>query len=163
MNVKTKEIIDVYHQFADSKTEEDSHCRRFIHGLNRSFLFKHGFDNETELLADFKLWLKYKTPKFIFANNPRKEMNALSLNIRDIHLPNWLERVNGAYHKVAVRFKELNIPLLCYSCYREAHSSYENVSVSSCKNESLKVKAQHGHRCSLYDTYELYLFYIMSL
>ena len=150
----------MYHKFANCDAA-DSYSRRFVHGLNPSFLSKHGFANEAELIADFKDWLSWKDYRFLFSNNPTIERRALSLNVTDICLPIWLERVHCAYHLVARRFKELNIPILCISCYKDAHSLYEKPPYF--KNETVKVKADHGHHCSLFDAYELYLFYILHV
>ncbi len=76
-------------------------------------------------------------------------------------LPNWIVRVDKQYHKIARRFKDRNIPYhSTTNCFEEAHCNF--VPLTYFKNETAKIKADHGFHCSLYDVYELYLFYVME-
>ena len=163
MDSKTYKIIDVYHGFAMCYDNNDWFSRRYVHGLNVDFLREHGFSNSQNLIADFKSWLSDKSYLIMFANDSIYECEVLKpLHFEDLRLPPWIERVKMSYHQIAVRYKELNIPILNSSCFHDAHTSFRKSYSHALRNETMIVKAQHGHHCALYDCYELYLKYIMQ-
>ena len=96
----------------------------------------------------------------IFANNPGKERKVFpQYSISDILLPPWEERVNKHYHEVPNQFKWMNIPIANVRCNAYIHNSYQCDPSTKMSSE----KHQHGHHCSLYDSYELYLFYLLHI
>lgn len=161
LDVNTLEIMDVYHEYAKCN-ETDSWARRNIHGLSLDFLDKHGHSTSDELINSFKNWLKTKHIMHIYANNPSKEKQFLQRTVYDIGLPVWIDRIKLASHILTQHYKRLSVPILKTSCNIEAHSSYKRHVLNS-TNPTECAKANHGYHCSLYDCYELYLFYLMSL
>lgn len=67
--------------------------RLHVHGLNTNFLNHHGFPDEEALIQDFKEWLSPKDVMTMYANDPTKENNILNLNIKDIGISPWADRV----------------------------------------------------------------------
>ena len=156
---QSKEIVDVYHKFADCKAKVDHYCRLFVHGLNPWFLSVNGFCNEKLLIADFKQWLSTKTYRLVYSNDASFEGKVLyPLHIEELTLPPWLQRVNEDYHQEAFRRKQYRIPVHNVTCDENAHTYYRRPYYW--KNETAFVKANHGHHCALYDCYELYLYYL---
>ena len=152
--------MDVYHKFANSGPNFDF-AHNYVHGLNDGFLKENGFPSQMHLIADFKQWLATKPYRVIYANDPTAEKNVFSpLYIENIGLPGWKTRVNQAYHIVANQFKKLNVPILNTSCHSDAHTDFMYFH-PNIRSEAQIAKALHGHHCSLYDVYELYLFYVM--
>ena len=163
MDNVTFQIISVYHKHADCDSDSDGWARTHVHGLNQSYLRLHGFSNDSELLSDFQKWLDSLNVICIFANNPAKERLFLHNNIiRDSLLPNWVDRASEPYHQVANCFKDLNIPVHGINCNPYAHRDYRSPSMRHLKTKKEEAKALHGHHCSLYDAYELYLYHIME-
>ena len=160
MNAGSRQIVDVYHAHAKSQTV-DTWPRRHIHGLNNHFLHRYGYPNEDCLLQNFRSWLCGKNVLVILTNNPRKEGLTPTLNIKDISLPPWSERVSHPSHQVARRFKNEFIPILDKRCCAEAHSAFEGYPLFN-MNETEIVKRNYGFHCSLYSAYEMYLCYIMN-
>lgn len=157
MNNWTYEIVSVYHQHANCNPQEDEWSRKHVHGLNQQYLQDFGFCDENSLLSDFKKWLATFNVACIFCNNPGKERKLFpNLIINDILLPPWINRVNQHYHEVTKRFKELSIPILNVRCSKYIHNQ--------CKFPPFldTPKVAFGHHCSLYDCYELYLFYVFQ-
>lgn len=161
MDRNTHEVVDVFHGHAYTE-EEDSFARRHIHGLNRDFLINKGFHHHSQLINSFKEWLRNKNYLIIYGNAPSSEMAALEIEVSDIYMDKWAERVKQPYHQVALRFKNLFIPICGKSCCKQAHSSFQYIIVRRPNNESDIARRQHGFHCSLYDVYELYLFYIFT-
>ena len=159
MDFDTREIIDVFHKHAKCD-EGDSWARKNIHGLNLSFLNKHGSASSAELVDELKSWLANKNILFFYGNDPYKESMFLQRAINDIGLPPWIERIDEAYHKIANTFKKHSIPIFNVRCKPEAHSSY-NRSVFRL-TPSNAAKQEHGFHCSLCDCHEMYLFYLME-
>ena len=161
---ETLGIIDVYHKFAAvDNLSVDSHSRRYIHGLNPSFLNENGFCNESLLIRDFKQWLNHLPYSVIYANDSSHENTLLkNVHVTDFRLLPWIERDNRPSHKIAFQFKLLNVSILQEnnSCFLSAHNLYETR--HHFRNETDIVKSRHGHHCALYDAYELYLFYVMT-
>lgn len=152
--------MDVYHKYASGVAKYD-YQHNYVHGLNESFLRCNGFPSHKELIADFKAWLATKRYRIVFANDPTSEKETFHpLYIEDIKLPGWKTRTHQPYHKVANQFKKLNVPILNTACHMDAHSDFMFFH-PSIRTESQCARALHGHHCSLYDAYELYLFYIM--
>ena len=160
MNAMTRQIVDVYHAHA-VPDNPDSWSSRHIHGLNKTFLQRHGFPNEQTLIRDFKRWLRSKDVLSMYANNPSKEMSALNLIINDMDLPRWSERVCQPYHQLALTFKTEFIPILDTRCCEQAHSDFVKYPMKKL-NETEIAKRDFGFHCSLYDAYELYLCYITN-
>ena len=160
MNALTRQIVDVYHAYAMS-TDDDSYARKHIHGLNPYFLFHKGFPTEDSLIKNFRSWLRGKDILALFANDPAKEKSVLNLNINDMSLPPWTERIRQPSHEVSLAFKNNFIPVLDKRCCKAAHNDF--VAYPLFKNNDTEIaKSQHGFHCSLYDAYELYLTYIMN-
>lgn len=158
MDHKTREIVDVFHGHAFT-VEPDFFARRHIHGLNPEFLREEGYKSPTELIEAFHSWIRGKRYIFLYGNNPSKEVMELQLFVSDLSLDPWKMRSHKAYHEVAYSFKRHNIPICSKSCSKEAHSEYRSAYVRPF-NLSDAAKERHGHHCSLYDCFELYLFYI---
>ena len=164
MQWETKNIVSVYHHFAyDVYAPNDNWARKYLHGLNLEYLYNHGFGSTEQLIEHFKLWLSEFNYVHIFGNDPRKERSELNLDIVDIELPGWIDRSKEPYHTIANRFKELSVPIsnsnLC--CGNVAHSSYSTQPLWKPKNLTAVAKQEHGFHCSLYDCYEMYLFYLL--
>ena len=154
VNRNTNAIMDVFlgHAYTD---EPDNFSRMHIHGLNKDYLKEFGFPSENSLLAVFKIWLSRKFYVAIFANDSRKESQVLGLKVNDFNLAPWADRRHHASHQLALRYKELSIPILNRFCPPIAHSSF--VSAPSSPNAFSSIaKARHGYHCALYDCKELY-------
>lgn len=160
MNAFTRQIVDVYHAHAMSNNP-DEWATRHIHGLNKTFLQRHGFPNEETLIRDFKRWLRGKDVLAMYANNPSKEAMALNLLIKDMNIPPWAERVYQPYHQTVLTFKNEFVPILDKRCCAEAHSAFVKYPLMRL-NETEIAKRDFGFHCSLYDAYELYLCYITN-
>ena len=159
INRSTHAFVDVFHGFAYTE-ESDSFARRHVHGLNVDYLKEHGFPDEKSLLDVFKLWIAQKPYVAIYANDSRKESEALNMRIFDFKLAPWNDRKTYASHQLAIRYKELCIPILTHHCTPRAHSCFVRPPPSS-NLSSLAVKSRHGHHCALYDVLELYFEGIM--
>ena len=160
MDYETREIVDVFHGHAYT-TEPDFYARNHIHGLSPTFLKETGYESPSKLIEVFSNWLRGKDYIFLYGNNPGREVKELQLYISDIGLDQWSMRSYKAYHEVAYYFKKHNIPICSTRCSEKAHSMYHSANVRPF-NLSDTAKERHGHHCSLYDCYELYLFYITS-
>ena len=158
MDYETREIVDAFHGYAFT-TEADFFARHHIHGLSPIFLKKAGYESPSKLIEVFHSWLRTKRYVFLYGNDPGREVNELQLYISDIGLDKWTIRSHKAYHEVAYYFKKHNIPICSTSCCAEAHSMYHSAIVRPF-NLSDAARERHGHHCSLYDCYEMYLFYI---
>lgn len=162
MNCETRQIVDVYHGHANVvEIETDSWSRHHIHGLNPLFLYTHGFPSEDSLLQNFRSWLRGKDVLAMYGNNPSQEKFVLNLNILDMCLPQWIDRVDQAYHKVAFAFKKEFVPILDKRCCKEAHNNFTGYPLSRGTSTEF-AKRSHGVHCSLYDTFELYLCYVSN-
>ena len=154
VNRNTNAIVDVFLGYAYTD-EDDAFSRLHIHGLNKVYLKDFGFPSEDSLLTVFKIWLSRKRYIALFANDSRKESQALGLNFSDFKLAPWAERSHRASHQLALRYKELSIPILHAFCPSFAHSSFANAPSSPNAFSSI-AKHRHGHHCALYDCLELY-------
>lgn len=158
VDIKTHAIKDCFHWFAFTD-ENDCFSRRHIHGLNKQFLKEFGFPSENVLLKSFHKWLDSKPNFFIFCNNSSKEKQLLdkkyASKVRDLHLLPWAQRKDCASHQIALRFKELSIPIDGYCCYDFVHSCFQCAPLSSNPDTAI-AKARHGYHCALYDVVELY-------
>lgn len=159
LEVDTNYVIkDVFHAFADTD-EDDSFARDHIHGLNKRMLEEKGHPNEASLVEAFKDWLHRKgIPEVnIFANDCTKEKKVLKLNnVFNFQLMPWAERRDLSSHEIALRFKELCIPVLGHKCSASSHNNFRSARCSSPNPLSAIAKARHGHHCALYDALELY-------
>ena len=131
----------------------------FIHGLDFERLYQHGFSNEQELICDFKTWLSQFDVQDIFANNCVKERSLLDMNVKDVGLPNWTERVKYHYHNIPQFCKRSGRPILDVICDKENHRCFEFREIQPSMTLCNKLKYAHGYHCSLADVYEVYLFY----
>ena len=162
IRLQDRQVIDVFHGHAYT-SQNDDWARKRIHGLSLSFLKERGYSSEAELVSVFKSWLAPKNYLNVFSNDPRKEQKTLSLNICDIGLPGWVERHSQPYHIVAQCFKDINLSILGKSCPSEAHSAFEGFDKSQIGSSlAMLAKERHGHHCSLYDCWEMYLCFILS-
>lgn len=160
MNINSRQIVDVYHAYAQSH-DSDDWARRHIHGLSPSFLKSHGFPNEAALINNFKQWLRGKDILVMYANDPQKEKSLLNLPIRDMGLPRWADRVSLLSHQTALAFKRKSIPIFNKSCSPDAHLDFTFYPVFRHTATEL-AKKQYQFHCSLYDTYALYLHYVLD-
>ena len=162
MDNESYQILSVYHRHANCDFAVDKWSRRHIHGLNRSYLRTHGFENEGELILDFERWLRSLNVVQMFANDPAKERKLFpSYTIQNVLLPNWQERISQPYHIVAHRFKELAIPILNKQCEGYVHCEYVGGRCYVLANKTQATKLLHGYHCSLYDCYEMYLYHLL--
>ena len=160
MNVVTRRIVDVYHNYAYCPTERDWWARRHIHGLNPTYLMHIGFESEPELIQDFRCWMRRFNILKIIGNDARIEAEKLDVRIFDIGLPEWSSRVNYNYHKIPNVFKNHNISFDCKArCHTEYHSYYLQPAISFSLPPNQLARIEHGYHCSLADVYELYYYY----
>ena len=98
----------------------------------------------------------------VFANDATHERKTLDLKkyISDIGLPPWKDRIHNNYHIIANNMKQCDLPILNFcSCDKRRHNYFNPFIYKKLDSETVKAKALHLHHCSLYDVYELYLFY----
>lgn len=161
MNFHTREIVDVFHEYASEK-QENNFARLHVHGLDQNYVKEKGYGSSKELIHTFLSWLKGKIVLTMFGNNPAFECKELDLNILDIDLDKWIDRIDKPYHIIANAFKNKFIPILGRRCSPEAHSSFRGVITKTNKKSDI-ARQKHGVHCSLYDCYEMYLCYISTL
>ena len=162
MENETYKIVSVYHKHIDCQPHVDCCSRRNIHGLNLKYLHAYGLRSRCDFIIDFQMWLNNFHIKQIYAHDPLKERVLLQTNlITDICLPDWKMRANTPYHLVALRFKQMSVPILDKSCNFYIHNAY-NADPIRKMTETQRLKRLHGHHCSLYDTYELYLYHLFE-
>lgn len=152
------EIIDVFHRFANAPYfSSDEYASKYIHGL-QPILPGFPYKNEAALIAAFHQWLSIRPYAYMYANDCRKERAILKLDIVDLRLPPWCERILLPSHCVAVLAKRCNYHIL--DCCCTAHTAYR---MKKPKRFPPKVgdvaRTLYGHHCALYDTLELYLFH----
>lgn len=155
-------IIDIYHKFAYASG--DTWSRRNIHGINTDVTYHFAFRNERKLQNDFENWKSNYNIIKVFENSPNEMTHHFFDNVIDLKLPPWEDRVNQRYHLMANRLKDGNAVIdatICPTkCSSHIHSLYKPYkTLRRCKNLSERLKLQHGFHCSLYDAFELYLFY----
>ena len=155
----TLQICAVYHKFAACEPFQDMWSRRYIHGLDFGRLYQHGFTNEQELLCDFKSWLSQFNVQDIYANNCVRERQLLNMNVKDVGLPNWVERVKHRYHNIPQFCKKYGQPIFNVICDEDNHRIFQRRDILPSMKLCDKLKYAHGYHCSLADVYELYLFY----
>ena len=158
VDIDTFDILKVYHKFAYASG--DNWSRRNIHGLNTDYLYNFGFSNANLLVNDFRKCISdYRVVK-VFENCPNSVSYDIFHYIEDLRLPEWTTRVNQRYHILANRLKDSNCQIYNVKCNSNIHSSYRPYkTLRSCRNESERVKLQHGFHCALFDAYELYLYF----
>lgn len=160
MDNVTYQIVSIYHKHAFCDPDDDQWSRRNVHGLNPDFLSECGFPNACELTDNFKEWLESFVILCMYANNPVKERKLFQKNIvHDIFLPQWEKRMKKSYHKIAICFKQLNVPIVNVRCANYVHSRFISQFCVTSSGKEL-AKRLHGFHCSLYDCFELYLFYL---
>ena len=158
LHCETRQIVDVFHAYAQPKGRQDWWPRTHVHGLNDNFLRMHGYPCDTDLVEAFKSWLSFKTVINMFANDPTYERKVLNLdNIQNLSLPIWIEREGQAFHELKIWYKQNNLPIFNVSCCPEAHRDYIPRMPES---ESQKARERHGYHCALYDAFELMLYYM---
>ena len=161
MDFKTSEIIDVFHEHAYAKQENDF-ATLHVHGLVNDYVRKKGHENTAQLIDAFRSWLKGKIVLTIYGNNPAYECRALDMNILDVDLDKWIDRIHRPYHIIANAFKNKFLPISGKRCTGEAHRAFLGVRIRG-GNESDIARHKHGVHCSLYDCYEMYLCYITTM
>jgi len=161
MDLKSGEIVDVFHSYAYTN-KNDWFARKHIHGLDPLFLKQNGYENSAELFTAFQCWMKRKCHIVaMYGNAPNKEKKELNLDITDIGLDNWATRHTKLYHQIAVSYKKKSLAIHTQRCTAKAHSRFQSAIVRH-NNVGDAVREQHGYHCSLYDCYELYLFFHLS-
>ena len=108
-------------------------------------------------------WLDTFDVLCMYANNPGRERKIFRhcKYLHDILLPNWEKRMRQPYHEVAIRFKQLNVPIKNVRCTNFVHSRFITRYYITPSMKELG-KILHGFHCALYDCYELYLFYLFE-
>ena len=84
----------------------------------------------------------------------------VNVSVRDILLPNWIERDTEPSHQAIQKLKSQSsvITIFGASCpYKKAHSLKH---VSPKRNRTGIIKKEHGAHCSLLDAAEVFLFWI---
>lgn len=160
MNAATHVMMDVFHGYAQTD-EDDSFARKYVHGLNKNYLSLFGYASETELLNAFKSWLNSKSYIALFANGAERESKLLNMAVCEFSLAPWVERQNCPSHKIAIRYKQLWLPVCQRVCSLYAHSSYVSPPPNSSNALSTLAKDRHGYHCALYDCVELYFQHIL--
>lgn len=166
MSGTTFNPIDVFHEHAYSEDIElDWYARKHIHGLSPAYLKANGHATPSKLIDSFKTWLSKKKYKLLYANDPTMERITLGLEleIQDIKLERWANRINKPYHQIAQDFKVSFDSICCKRCSPLAHSSFQGAIIKRPNNPSDLARHAHGFHCSLYDVYELYLFYCLEM
>ena len=163
MDMSDKVAIDIYHKYAYCPPHKDKWARRHIHGLDPFLLKEYGFRCEDELLEDFRKWLsQFPNINTMYANNPTKEKSYLKMDIKDIGLPVWSERVKHRYHKIPNALKEDNDCIfmqLGVYCHLDIHSKFCYSPPPLTDSANHLAKANSSFHCSLCDVSELYLYY----
>ena len=166
MSVADHHILDIYHGYAQPNCPDDW-ARYHVHGLDVTFLKSHGFANEAALVENFKKWLRGRDIICMYANNPDKERKILDIqSICDISYPNWVDRLPLLSHQTALQFKRLSIPITginCFvSCPQTAHKAFKFFPTPRLTPTAL-AKKDFGYHCALYDTYALYLHFLIDI
>ena len=125
----THAIVDVFHGYAYTEAE-DAFARKHVHGLSQAYMKEFGFPSEASLIDAFKCWLDSKPYNHIFCNGADRERRGLALDIKEFTLLPWADRKNCASHQLAIRYKELTIPICGRRCTQRAHSCFHSVHVS---------------------------------
>ena len=160
MNVVTRRIVDVYHNYAYCPNEQDWWARRHIHGLNPIYLMYIGFESEPALVEDFRCWLRRFNILKLIGNDAHIEAEKLNLTIFSIGLPEWSIHVKYNYHKIPNVFKNHNISFDSKArCHSEYHSHYLQQTINFKWSPNQLARVEHGYHCSLDDVYELYYYY----
>ena len=159
VNRVTHAIVDVFHGYAYTEPE-DKFAQQHIHGLNTAYLKEFGFSSEASLMKTFKMWIANKPHSIIFSNGADRERHELALDIREFKLLPWAQRKDCASHQLAIRYKELSIPILGQRCVQRAHSCFQSP-LSALNASAAIAKSRHGYHCALYDVMELYFESIM--
>ena len=161
IDAMTREIVDVYHGYACSE-ESDTWARRHVHGLNQTFLTNNGHASESALIAHFRKWLRGKDVLAFYGQAPQQERERIQTTIHDMNLPPWAKRITRDYHSVANAFKVGEVPILHTHCpVALAHRDFSGYPLKRMTDTEV-AKHEHGVHCSLYDTFELYLAYVMN-
>ena len=126
--------------------------------LTLDVYIKTGFQISRNL-CDFKTWLSQFDVQDIFANNCVQERRLLNMNVKDVGLPNWAERVKHRYHNIPQFCKKYGQPIFHVVCDEDNHRCFQRRDIVPSMKLSDKLKYAHGYHCSLADVYEVYLFY----
>ena len=160
VNRNTNAIVDVFHAFAWTENP-DTFARRHVHGINMNVVKYDSFPNEKIMIDVFKIWVNCKkNVSVIYANDAVRERMVIGFTIQNFNLLPWAKRKDSPAHQIAIRHKELMIPVLGRRCSLAAHSSF--ISPPSSSNPDTRAaKAKHGFHCALADVMELYYESIM--
>lgn len=165
VNEETHVIEDVFHHYIQypiiNGDDKDAFVRRHVHGLDCEFLLQHGLRDEEELLTLFHTWLKHHPYDAIYAHAPAKEMDFLSLSVKDVMLKPWKDRIFTDSHKIALHMKLNCVSVNGILC--RAHSAFQGwkPKKSKCLSETDCAKIAFRHHCSLYDCMECFLSIIL--
>ena len=161
MRESDQTVVSVYHRFAYCPPHKDEWSRRHVHGLDPSILIHIGFVNETYLISDFKRWLSGFHIVKILGNDSEREAATLQLHIDNLYLPCWVDRVRQDYHMHCDQKKFRDEMIFDMAiCFGERHHLYRPPSHCNTRNKATYIaKLSSRWHCSLYDVYELYLYY----
>lgn len=156
-------VINGYHNYAYCSINEDKWSRNHVHGLDPHMLQEYGFSNEQDLIKNFLVWY-HSFPNIVktFSNDPSKEAKLLHIEIEDIRLPVWSERIKHRYHKLPNSFKEDSDCIfmeLDLCCDREMHRLYSKPLNVKFNTLCQRARWNAGYHCSLADVCEMFLFY----
>ena len=162
---KTYEICDVLHLYVKfpSSCDSDKFARGHIHGLNIEFLDQYGLENQTDLLANVRAWLRKYDSFRLYAHAPYKEMEFLNAHVNDVQLRPWKERHLLKSHQIALTYKVKSVPLYSIQC--KAHTSFKGWKPKKLSHMTLTdvAKCKFSHHCSLYDCFECMLFLLNDI
>ena len=157
-------IKDVYLQWAKppvhpSASDVDWFARRHLHGLSRTYLQQHAFENEEALVADFNKWRGKYTINEIFGHAPAKEEILLNAPITDVKLSPWAERYEKLHHRAALCMKTLDMHVKNTACSRlDVHNEYMGWKEPGTRSRGDLARAEYGAHCALYDCISFMLY-----
>ena len=159
VDFETGVIEDVFHHHVHYpfKCDYDYFARQHVHGLDRNFLSLYGLRSEQELLNLFHEWLKSHPFQAIYAHAPAKEVNFLSLPVKDVCLKPWKDRIQCQSHQIALSMKLYKVPVCGVTCAAHSLVCWKPKKILS-PNASDRAKMEFSYHCSLYDCIECFLF-----
>ena len=127
-----------------------------MHGLNRAYLHRNGFETEDQLVADFHAWRHRFCINEIYGHQPEKESTLLNIPITDIRLPIWALRVELPSHRKAMEMKASASPIHHTFCLPYVvHNEYRGW--TRVRSEGDRARHAFGVHCALIDCAEMVL------
>ena len=149
---ESHQIVDVFHDFANAAPGDSDVS---VHGLPPTI--PNACANQDELLCKFKVWLSEHPYSCMYANDPHLEQHLLHLDVKDLRLPLWKDRMTSFSHCVAVLAKRIHYDIMGHSC--SCHTMFQMLSPKRFPiNLGIMARSLFGHHCALYDCLELYLY-----